>query len=128
MTPAREAASGRRTTSGHPRLIYLETLDPLLDADGGASRALFRLRRDFPWALQEGWELERWGLWRPGQRGTHDDAGRRIGLTLPARLPAHPALAAVAWLVHLWLAVTRPPGVAVAYNPFTGAGVAAAGL
>ncbi|MBW3578440.1 MAG: glycosyltransferase family 1 protein [Actinobacteria bacterium] len=106
-------------------VVYLELLDPLLDADGGAARVRYRLRRDFPWVVEDGWKLERWGLWW----SDHPPGGaeRRRGLRLPRWFRPHHLLIPLAWLVHFVLAVRRPhTGVVVAYSPSTAVGVAAA--
>lgn len=106
-------------------VVYLDLLDPLLDADRGTARVRYRLHRDFPWALEDGWQLERWGLWWSDQ--PPGGAQRHRGLHLPRRVRPHRLLIPLAWIVHFVLALRAPNvDVVVAYSPFTAAGVAAA--
>jgi hypothetical protein len=46
------------------KFVYLEMIDSLRDPDGGEHRAVSGLTRDFPWLIEDGWEIERWGLRR----------------------------------------------------------------
>src|SRR5437867_2513290 len=52
------------------RVVCLELLASILQADGGEGGSRFRLIRDFPWLHEQGWQIERWGLRRPGSDGS----------------------------------------------------------
>jgi glycosyltransferase involved in cell wall biosynthesis len=118
------------TSKGLPtRVIYLELIDSLLDADGGWGRAAFRLNRDFPWLFQEGWEIERWGLRRRTPGRSHRGANAVRGLTFP--FPAFPRvlLPVVVWATQFVQSVLRPrAGIYLAYDPIKGIGATAARL
>jgi glycosyltransferase involved in cell wall biosynthesis len=108
------------------RIVYLELLDSLLDADGGEGRARYRLARDFPWLFEEGWEIERWGL-RRGRTGSSGAPGSLRGFAFT--FPAFPRvlLPVVVWTTQFVQSVLRPrAGVLVAYSPVTATGAAAA--
>jgi glycosyltransferase involved in cell wall biosynthesis len=118
-----------RATELPRRVVYLELFDSLLDRDGGEGRTRFNLVRDFPWAFEEGWEIERWGLRRGKPRPFRGDLSRVKGLTF--RLPAFPRvlLPVVVWATQFVQAVLRPrAGILVAYSPIMGTGAAAARL
>jgi glycosyltransferase involved in cell wall biosynthesis len=116
-----------RTRELAKKIVYLELLDSLIDGDAGESRARYRLARDFPWLLAEGWDIERWGL-RRSKRIPYTTEPRSLrGPTFP--LPAFPRvlLPAVVWVTQFVQALRRPrAGVSVAYSPVTGTGAAAA--
>ncbi len=106
------------------RVVYLELMDSLLDADGGVGRAGYRLSRDFPWFFEEEWEIERWGLRRSGPRQSQHDVR---GLTFP--FPAFPRvlLPVVVWATQFVQSLLRPrAGIYIAYDPIKGTGAAAA--
>lgn len=110
------------------KIIYLELLDSLFDSDGGSSRARGRIRRDFPWILDEGWEMERWGLRNP-HRATPAGAGlvRLRGFRLPFRVFPRALLPVLVWIIQFVLALRRPrAGIMLAYSPLMAAGAAAA--
>jgi glycosyltransferase involved in cell wall biosynthesis len=116
-----------RTRELPKKIVYLELLDSLLDPDGGEGRTRYRLGRDFPWLLGEGWEVERWGL-RRSKRIPYTTEPRTLrGPTFP--LPAFPRvlLPAVVWATQFVRALRRPrSGISLAYSPVTGTGAAAA--
>jgi glycosyltransferase involved in cell wall biosynthesis len=68
------------------KIIYMEMIDSLRDPDGGEHRAISGLTRDFPWLVEDGWEIERWGL-RRGKGfpyGTEPTSLRGPRFSLPA--------------------------------------------
>lgn len=110
------------------RLVYLELLDSMFDWDGGSSRAAGRIARDFPWTIDQEWEMERWGLRYPF-RGT-PPGGESVplrGLALPFRVFPRVLLPMLVWMIQFVLALRRPrAGIMLAYSPLMAAGVAAA--
>jgi glycosyltransferase involved in cell wall biosynthesis len=117
--------------SGKPlprKIVYLELLDSLLYLEGGSSRVLYRLRRDFPWALNEEWAVERWGL-RPSRKRALHEGIRLRGWTLPFRAFPRVLLPVLVWGTQFVLVLLRPrAGIMVAYTPLMGVGAAAARL
>jgi glycosyltransferase involved in cell wall biosynthesis len=110
------------------RILYLELLDSVFDWDGGSSRARDRTGRDFPWMLDEGWEVERWGL-RNSHRATPagEDLAPLRGFGLPFRIFPRALLPILVWIIQFVLALRRPrAGIMLAYSPLMAAGVAAA--
>lgn len=110
-------------------LVYLELTDAFLDRDQGASRMLYRISRDFPWVLEDGWELERWGVWPPAPRRSPSPALVTRGPTLPVRRIPLPIVTLLAWVTHFVLMFFgRERKIVVAYNPFSATGAAVACL
>ena len=109
------------------KIIYLELLDSLLDADGGEGRVNYRLGRDFPWLYEEGWHMERWGL-RRSKRIPYTGEPRSLrGPTFPLLAFPRVLLPAVVWATHFVQSMRRPrAGILVAYSPVTATGAAAA--
>lgn len=118
----------RRKERIRRRIVYLELLDPFFDSDGGSARVRSRIRRDFPWVSDEGWEIERWGL-RGSHRPPATEAMRLRGIRMPFRVFPRVLLPVVVWVVQFVLSLRRPrAGIMIAYSPLMGVGVAAARL
>lgn len=118
----------KRQTPLPRKVLYLELLDSVFDLDGGSSRARGRIGRDFPWMLDEGWEMERWGLRNP-HRATPagDDSAPLRGFALPFRVFPRALLPVLVWIIQFVLALRRPrAGTMLAYSPLMAAGAAAA--
>lgn len=109
------------------RIVYLELLDSVVDADGGQGRARYRLARDFPWLFQEGWEIERWGLRRRKTPDLPTTASDLRGFTFPFLAFPRVLLPVVVWATQFIQSLVRPrAGIFVAYSPITGTGAAMA--
>jgi glycosyltransferase involved in cell wall biosynthesis len=116
-----------RTKRLPKKIIYLELLDSLLEEDGGILGMQYRMALDVPWMIDEGWEIERWGL-RRSKRRSSSETIRFRGWALPSRLP-HGILAGFVWATQFTLALLRPrSGIMLAFSPLMGAGVATARL
>lgn len=100
------------------RIVYLELTDSLIDSDAGEHRAQSGLARDFPWLVDEEWEIERWGL-RRSRRIPYVQEPRSLrGPTFP--FPAFPRvlLPVVVWAYQVVQALLRPrAGVFFAFSP-----------
>lgn len=118
----------RREKALPRRIVYLELLDSLLDDDGGTYGMHYRMALDVPWVLDEGWEIERWGL-RRSRRAPLADTIQFRGWALPFRLFPRPMLAGLVWATQFTFALLRPrAGIMLAFSPLMGAGVATARL
>lgn len=109
------------------KVVYLELLDSLIDADGGQGRAHYRLGRDFPWLFSEGWEIERWGLRRRKTGASRVEPGSLRGPTFPFLVFPRVLLPVVVWGLQFVQSLVRPrAGIFVAYSPIMGTGAAMA--
>jgi glycosyltransferase involved in cell wall biosynthesis len=111
------------------KLAYAELVTPRLDLPASSTRALYWLSRDFPWLLDDGWNVEWWGVrTHPGGNDSsprYRVRGPRLGL---ARLP-WALLAPVAWISHFVMALRAPRStIVMARHPYLALGVAAARL
>jgi glycosyltransferase involved in cell wall biosynthesis len=110
------------------KIVYLELLDSLFDRDGGSSRVHDRVGRDFPWMIDQEWEMERWGLRKTNR--VVPSAGKSVrlrGLPLASRVFPRVLLPVLVWAVQFIFAMRRPrAGIMLAYSPLMAAGVAAA--
>jgi glycosyltransferase involved in cell wall biosynthesis len=119
----------RGTTNRLPRrIVYLELLDSLFDRDGGSSRVLARIGRDFPWVMDEVWEIERWGLRNTRRESAPAHQSVRLrGFAFAFRVFPRVLLPVLVWIVQFVFAVRHPrTGIILAYSPLMAAGVAAA--
>src|SRR3954470_17483991 len=97
-----------RTSRSLPRtIVALEVDTPPLEPRG-LERVLRKLSRDFPWALEDDWCVEYWGLRRPGPRSALDGRIRTRGPRNPWPGAPLPVRIVCAWAVHLVLALVRP--------------------
>jgi glycosyltransferase involved in cell wall biosynthesis len=109
------------------RVVYLEEVNSLLDADGGEHRAISALAKDFPWLFDEGWEIERWGLRRSKRIPYTREPSSLRGPTFPLSAFPRVLLPVVVWATHFIQALRRPRrGVFVARSAEMGTGAAAA--
>ncbi|HYT79656.1 MAG TPA: glycosyltransferase family 4 protein [Actinomycetota bacterium] len=109
------------------KIVYLEMIDSLLDPDGGEHRAVSGLTRDFPWLLDDGWEVERWGLRRGNGNPYASEPSSLRGPRFP--LPAFPRvlLPAVVWVTQFFQSMRRSrAGIFFAFSPEMAIGAAAA--
>jgi glycosyltransferase involved in cell wall biosynthesis len=117
-----------RTKELPRKIVYLAMTD-LVYPDGGESRVLYRLHRDFPWVFEEGWQIERWGLRRRNASTSGSGLSLVRGLTFPFPVFPRVLLPVVVWATHFVQSALRPrAGILVAYSPVIGTGAAAARL
>jgi glycosyltransferase involved in cell wall biosynthesis len=101
------------------RIIRLALWTPDLGTPQGIKAALRKVSREFGWAMQEGWDVEFWGL-----RGTPPRSFGRMGirgpLILPDRLPT-PLVRFLAQVTHFSLLLRHPrAGILYASTPLSG--------
>jgi glycosyltransferase involved in cell wall biosynthesis len=111
------------------KIIYLDLINSLLDPDGGEHRARSGLAKDYPWLVEEGWEIERWGLRRAKSMPYTSEPSSLRGPTFP--LPAFPRvlLPVVVWATHFVQSMRRPrAGIFIAFSPEVAIGAAVARL
>jgi glycosyltransferase involved in cell wall biosynthesis len=118
-------AGGQAASRALPRtIVALEVMTPSLEP-ADRERLLMKLNRDLPWALEDGWCVEYWGLRGSGRRVSPDGRFRTSGPRFPWLGAPLRVRIVCAWLVHLLLALLRPrTGILV--SPGLGAGLGAA--
>jgi glycosyltransferase involved in cell wall biosynthesis len=124
----RVVQTAREGTDRIPKtLVSLQSVVPSIDGDDAVRAVTWELERDFPWAIDDGWDVEFWGLRRSGTQADAAGPFRVRGPHVPLRRLSTPVRAAMAWAMHfsLTLACSRP-GILVAPTPWSGAGAAAA--
>jgi glycosyltransferase involved in cell wall biosynthesis len=121
-------APDRRAGPSLPRtIVSLEVATPSLETERDGEHLLKELSRDFPWALEDGWCVEYWGLRGPGRRSLFDGRLRTSGLRFPWLGAPLRVRVLCAWIVHFLLALRRPrTGILFAASPWSGLGAAAA--
>jgi glycosyltransferase involved in cell wall biosynthesis len=122
MAPDRGAGPSLART-----IVSLEVSTPSLETEADIERLLKELGRDFPWALEEGWCVEYWGLRGPGPTSLLDGRIRTSGPRFPWQGAPLRLRVPCAWLVHFLLALKRPrTGILFSASPWSGLGAAAA--
>jgi phosphatidyl-myo-inositol dimannoside synthase len=109
------------------KFVYVELVTPRLDMPGSMTRSLHWLTRDFPWVMNEGWNVEWWGV-----RTHAGNAYAQIRVRGPrvplGRLP-WALLAPLAWFSHFTMALFAPRStIVMARHPYLALGIAAARL
>lgn len=113
--------------AGPRKIVYLELVAPLLDDPASRSKWLFWLNRDLPWASQEGWTAEYWGLRSSGDRATSWGYLRVRGPKIPFRRVPWLIITTLMWSAHFFMALFgRRPGILLARSPYMGFGAALA--
>jgi glycosyltransferase involved in cell wall biosynthesis len=111
------------------RLISLELINPSLATPDGRARLREKLDRDFPWLLEDRWQVEYWGIRTDGVRSIQGDQIVSVGPRLPRLELPRPAVIGLAWASHFFLAVARPPsGVVLSPAPYSAVGLSLAGI
>jgi glycosyltransferase involved in cell wall biosynthesis len=89
-------------------LVSLELWTPDLADPQSLDKIRYKLGRDFPWALEEEWPVEYWGLRRPQARIASSHLQFHVrGLRLPTKKLPTPTAAALALAAHFVLALRR---------------------